>query len=487
MTLTAERDQIRGHLILLALLSVVCLWWGKTMRGFPLDPMIYAAVSRNLAEDGRWLNLSVGATMFPVFQEHPPLLFWLQALVFKVFGFSGFLARLVPLLASTGTVLCVYTIGRILSGARIGLAAAVLLLVSPQFLKYGTEPFTEPLLTFLSAAAVLCFLLAGRKHPAWLTAAGFLTGLGYITKGPVILAIPAALGLYHILTRRDERPRLPLLWIAAAAGAFILAAAIWFVPDALWNGSAWTAFFHKKQIFGTMGGRSAHTLRPFKYALIVLTYQPHIVILSAAAIFIAVRSRRVPPLLLLGLCWSLSFLLPFSLMKWKLEHYIHPSYPGLALIAAGSAGLLKPEWFDRAGSVLRNALIVIIPLLLIFIPVRSESRLKEFQPVLRHLEAYGPADFGINLVRSGKYPWAETAFFKAWIRKDLYRFRTVPQAVTGLAVSVKPEFLMVRTNLLRSEGPLPSAWRPVLDSGASRLFLKDPDSRLPLPAYSAKE
>jgi len=56
---------------------------------FNLDGAVYASLARNLAEGvGSIWALKFSDAMFPVFSEHPPLMFWLLSLCFTVFGDS---------------------------------------------------------------------------------------------------------------------------------------------------------------------------------------------------------------------------------------------------------------------------------------------------------------------------------------------------------------------------------------------------------------
>ena len=51
------------------------------------DGLIYAVVSRNLSEgQGSWWNLYYSAYIFSPFAEHPPLLFWIESLWFRLIG-----------------------------------------------------------------------------------------------------------------------------------------------------------------------------------------------------------------------------------------------------------------------------------------------------------------------------------------------------------------------------------------------------------------
>ena len=64
----------------LALCTAMLLTVGFQQTGIGLDSAIYASVARNVAEEGDWLNPSFTEFYHTPFAEHPPLLFWLQAL-----------------------------------------------------------------------------------------------------------------------------------------------------------------------------------------------------------------------------------------------------------------------------------------------------------------------------------------------------------------------------------------------------------------------
>jgi len=63
-------------------------------QGLYADGAYYAALSRDLAENfqGFW-NISAGKWT-PRFHEHPPLFFWLQSTLFKIFGDHWWVERL---------------------------------------------------------------------------------------------------------------------------------------------------------------------------------------------------------------------------------------------------------------------------------------------------------------------------------------------------------------------------------------------------------
>jgi len=474
-----KNKDLLSSLSLIFLLCVVCLWWAKNTKGFHLDPMIYTAVSKNLSNDHRYFNLTLSKTLFPVFREHPPFFFWIQSLIFDFFKIlkiplSGFIARLLPLLSSTGTVVSVFFIVFFLSDIKFATASSILLLLSPQFLKYGTDPFIESFLTFLSSLTILTFILAEKKSPKWLLLTGLFSGFAAITKGPVFLFIPFTVLFYSICYRIDLKKFLP--WILPSFVFFLIPLALWIIPDILINKGEWLLFFIKKQIIYSSAGRGITRVNPFKYIYVLLIYHPHILILSIVSLYTAIKNKKIPSFVTLGLIWSLSVILPFSIMKWKLEHYIHPSYPAISMVAGYSVSFLKEETFLKLRASLKRLVVIIISLLLILYPIKQEDRLKSFFPILTYLKGLKGTDFELSIIRKKDPPWQETAFFKTWLDKDLIIYSNLESATSNLKSEYK--FIIINTEELKKEEKIIKKTKTtlILRSGDySLLFIGDKD------------
>lgn len=182
------------------------------------DGGIYATVARNLAEGrGSVWRLHFSETLFPVFSEHPPLMIWLQALGFAVFGDSLAVDKGFSLLTF---VLC----AALLSGIWMRLHpqdppmrsafpfVLVLVLVSGRVDWGFANGLLENLLAVFTLAAVLAVLVAqgppqhdrpGRRR-LLMAVAGLAVSLAVLTKGPVGL-FPLATPAIHALVFRQSR------------------------------------------------------------------------------------------------------------------------------------------------------------------------------------------------------------------------------------------------------------------------------------------
>ena len=183
-----------SDLLWLLLALVVIIGTGLGVRDpWPADEPRFASLARDMTYTGEWLFPRVGGDLY---QDKPPLFFWLLAVCYTLFGsFKGWF--LIPsFLAAAGILFMVYDMGRRTVSREAGLAAAILLLCTVQFVQTtrGAQiDSTLCLLTTFSVYALLRHFVLGDGW-RWYLAAGFAAGLGVITKGvgflPLLLLIP---------------------------------------------------------------------------------------------------------------------------------------------------------------------------------------------------------------------------------------------------------------------------------------------------------
>lgn len=98
--------------------------------------------------------------------QHPPLYYLLLHYWMGRFGDNVYYVRLLSALLGVGTIPVMYLIGKRLSGALVGLAAAVFLAVSPFHIYFAQETRMYTLLTFNTAVAIcaLVWLLTDTRN-----------------------------------------------------------------------------------------------------------------------------------------------------------------------------------------------------------------------------------------------------------------------------------------------------------------------------------
>ncbi|HZF25073.1 MAG TPA: glycosyltransferase family 39 protein, partial [Steroidobacteraceae bacterium] len=300
------------------------------------------------------------------------LFFWLIAIFYQLTGSLRVSFLLPSLLASLGTTLLVYDLGRRLWNREAGLWAALILLFTVQFTLQARSAQIDATLCFwttLSLYALLRHLLL-RRGWGWYALGGFAAGLGVITKGvgflPLLVLLPYAWA-------RWRKWPVPVLtgtvahWSWAPL-AFFAAIALWLVPmligvaaseDPALRAYRDEILFHQTV---TRYASAWHHQQPFYYYLtVILTMWLPLVLLLPWLIprwARQFRERDLRILLLLG--WAVLVLLFFSVSAGKRDLYILPALPAVAL-ASGEwlRGLWQRPDVQRLGSAFALLLIVL--------------------------------------------------------------------------------------------------------------------------------
>lgn len=121
--------------------------------------------------------------------------------------------------------------GRELGGLWAGLAAAGFVALLPLFLGHAMVVHTDILAAFTFTAVFFAFFRA-LERPRWFAGFAVLLGLALAAKFSALYLLPftAVLLLMEMLRRRRFMAREALLWSGAAAGAFLVMAAVYTVP-----------------------------------------------------------------------------------------------------------------------------------------------------------------------------------------------------------------------------------------------------------------
>src|SRR5438128_1266516 len=100
------------------------------------DEAWYAAVARNIRHTGDWLSLTYNGEHY---WDKPPILIWLTAACYRLFGQSEFVTRLPAMAASFACLLVVYQFARLHGGRQVGLLAGLLLLTAQDFVRFSAK------------------------------------------------------------------------------------------------------------------------------------------------------------------------------------------------------------------------------------------------------------------------------------------------------------------------------------------------------------
>src|SRR5262249_48323327 len=151
--------------------------------------------AREMLTHGDWIVPTLNRQPF---YDKPPLLYWLVAASFRLFGTNEWAARLVPALAAFCTVLATYVLGRGIVGLRSPFLAALALGLTVGFVQVGRIVILDSLLTVFVTVALFTAHEAVRGQRLrwrWWMASAVCCALGVLAKGPiafVLLAPPLA-------------------------------------------------------------------------------------------------------------------------------------------------------------------------------------------------------------------------------------------------------------------------------------------------------
>jgi 4-amino-4-deoxy-L-arabinose transferase-like glycosyltransferase len=157
----------------------------------------YAEIAREMLVRKDWLIPHLN--LLP-YLEKPPLVYWLTALGFKVFGYPEAAARLPSAVSALGGVFLAYGLGRALWGPGPGVLGALVLASTAGYVALGrilTLDMTFAL--YLNLGIGLGYLALSRGRSRLWPWAYLALALAVLTKGPVALVLAGAVwGLWLV-------------------------------------------------------------------------------------------------------------------------------------------------------------------------------------------------------------------------------------------------------------------------------------------------
>jgi 4-amino-4-deoxy-L-arabinose transferase-like glycosyltransferase len=299
------------------------------------DESRYAAIAREMAESGDWVSPRLNGTAY---WEKPPLLYWSTAASIKTFGPVDGAARLPVRLSAVATAVLLLLFGGV---RRAGPWAAMVFLSMPAVSVLGRVLLTDMV---LCAATTLSLLLlhrilsahaAGRRPRTLLAACGAAVGLAVLAKGLVGVAIPGLVLLAWCAILGRGRALLDVL-VSPAPLVCAAVAMPWFtLMEGANPGFSWY-FFVGEHLGRFAGGRVRHPGPAWTAtAALLLGGLPWTPFIHLSLRPLLVRSRdalRGQEDDLWFALWPAVVVLLFTLSRSRLETYVLPAFPGVAML-----------------------------------------------------------------------------------------------------------------------------------------------------------
>jgi 4-amino-4-deoxy-L-arabinose transferase-like glycosyltransferase len=232
-----SRATARSPLHLATLFVIWLVVYGSALfRPALLDDAdsVHAEAAREILLRHDWVTLHVNGIRY---LEKAPLLYWMMAASFKVFGVHDWSARLPLALGVLLLIYSVYFVGRRAFGESAGFYAAL-----SSSLALGPYIFTRFLipdilvgLWLVLSLGFFVFTFEGNRPPRWACwGLAVSCALNVLTKGLIGLVFPlAAIGLYLLLTK--QLAHLFRMRVASSSLFFLTIAAPWHILAGLRN------------------------------------------------------------------------------------------------------------------------------------------------------------------------------------------------------------------------------------------------------------
>ena len=330
---------------LIALIALLLLMYQPLVGHLGRQPFQIwdeARLSRNALEmfmDWQWIVPTFDGVP-DMWNSKPPLLIWLQALSFKLFGLNESSFRLPSALAAIATsLLLALFCARYLKSQLLGFVAAVVLITSNGYIVYhgarhGDYDSMLCLWATITAMSFFTYLEKGKPKFLYITCVAVIAGIW--TKGITIFMIGPGLLLYAVYKGklwtllRSKHLYLGLLSIIVfGVGYYPLRESVnpGFI-EAVW--------------YNELGGRylsvNSENSGNFWYYINQL-WSDHYVYWVFFALFGLISSLRHPNLRIRNLAafaaiLGITYLFVISVAKTKLAWYDIPAYPFLAILSA---------------------------------------------------------------------------------------------------------------------------------------------------------
>ncbi len=378
----AANTRDNRFVLALTVLIFFCLLGTRSLN--EPDEGRYGEIAREMVESGDWL---VPRIWYVPHLDKPPMTYWLVASSIKAFGVNEWAIRLPLALAGLSGAFAAFLFARTVAGDRAARWTMLILSTSLLYFAMARMLTTDIFLAQFIAWAGYFFWRSWQALDHWNSSATrsnllkqFLgwqlvmwTALagGFLTKGPVALAIPFAAIVVLTIFRRQECHRWKLQLLGAALGVplFCLLALPWFllvfqsVPQAF-------DFMVRDRFAGhALGTTVKNRGGPLLYfvpilALGFLPWTPLLGWLWRRNHWRALNDRQKDGWLFLTVWVVFTFLL-FSLNRSKLPAYIVPLFPPLAVLVAWRWFATEESSAEKSASRGLWRVVLLAPLVLL--------------------------------------------------------------------------------------------------------------------------
>lgn len=376
---------------------------------------VQAQIARNMLSSGDWVTARLDGI---IYLEKAPLIYWLIATSYKIFGVSDWAARIPVALSAILLALITAAFAHWAFGRRAGFYAGLVMATGVGLWLFTRILIPDVMLTLtitLATWALLRVLEPEERRPAlWACVFAASIGVGLLLKSLIALVFPLGAGLIYLLitkqlfaraTWKRLHPFTSVLIVIAIAAPWHILAIIRNPPyfaftmrsaPGEYHGFFWFYFINEQllRFLNLRYPRDYNTVPRLYFWLLHLVwlfpwsvYLPAVLKQSFRTVTRAGRAR------LLCLCW-IGVVLVFFAFSTTQEYYSMPCYPALALLV-GSAMAVKENRTLRIGrrTLAAISLCCAGAILAILVSVRNVPTPGDISSAL----SYHPAAYKLSL------------------------------------------------------------------------------------------
>ena len=333
---------------------------------------VQAQIARNMLTTGDYVTARLDGIAY---LEKPPLIYWMIAGCYKVFGVHDWAARIPVSVFCVGLVLLSAAFGIWAFDRKVGFYAGLVMSTCIGLYLFTRVLIPDVILTFTITLAMWALLRItddAEAHPrAWAFLLAASLGTGLLLKSLIAVVFPVAAGLiYLFLTKQLFSARTwKRLHPFSGLAVILLIAVPWHVLATLRNppyfslsmhsgpgeyhGFLWF-FFVNEQLLRFLNLRYP---RDYNTVPVVYFWLFHLVWLFPWSVYFPAVAKlsfrpvdRAGRARLMALCW-IGVILVFFTFSTTQEYYSMPAYPAMALLL-GSAMAADGAWIRRGTRIL---------------------------------------------------------------------------------------------------------------------------------------
>ncbi|HAH30757.1 MAG TPA: hypothetical protein DCL44_00400 [Elusimicrobia bacterium] len=192
-----------------------------------LDDMTHASMGISILQTGDWFTMHEGGMISWL---KPPLYFWMEAVLFKVFGVSEYWARFPAAVTGFLTFLLSYKTASKLFSKRAGFLTLFVMSSSLYFLSYTQRVMLDMPVTFAVVLSIFSVVKAEKENnDKFYLLYGLGLAFGYYFKGIQGLYALGIIPLYFIFTGQSGKLFNAYFLISILCAVFLIG--LWFVPQ----------------------------------------------------------------------------------------------------------------------------------------------------------------------------------------------------------------------------------------------------------------